>query len=273
VSGESFGVGEQRRRRRNALIIALLMLGPLGWLTARELQLWREKNEARLSPSQRAELEELLDAREALAQASIVRWNASYPSVEARVGGEPCPVTLTPPAQLSAGAYVKYATHDASFGAWSLCILREGRDPCARTYQTPATVTKLRARLAEADVYSWDLDEAKAAAPQVEPLRVVVVPENEVPAQVESTRGGHLSFVPGTLAGRVLLYSPERGRFICGGTVSVRNSKSVEVEYSHFGDDPAHQEAEAEGRAALERDLEMQLRFALTRVLRLLEQP
>jgi hypothetical protein len=170
---------------------------------------------------------------------------------------------------------VKYATHDQAFGAWSLCILRVGAasTSCARAYHPPLGIAALRARLAQDDVYTWDLDEARAAPPDEEPPSTVVVVDSETPGKVQAAMGGRLSFLPGTLSGHVFLYALEQGRFICGGEVSVRNSKTVDIEYSHFGDDPSSLQAQAEeeGRAALERDLEVQLRFAVPGSLRQLQ--
>lgn len=270
----SFERDERRRRRRTAWVIAAVVLGPLGWIALRELQVWRDKRAARLTD--KTELSALLDRREALGEDRVARWNAAAQReafAGLTVAGTDCPVKLTPPSQFSAGAYVKYATHDEAFGAWSLCILRVGAASasCARTYQTTPAITALRARLSEGDVYTWDLDEARAAPPAEEAPSTVVVVDSESPASVQSGTVGRPSFLPGTLSGHVFLYALEQGRFICGGELSVRNSKKVDIEYSHFGDAPSSLQAEEEGRAALERDLEVQLRFAVPGSLRQLQ--
>ena len=270
-----FRLQERRRQRRLALVIAVLVLVPLGLLAAREVQVGFAKRDALLSPARRAELKELLDRREVLGQQRVARWNEA--SRRELLAGSTlatlaCPLSLKPPSQFSAGAYVKFATHDENFGAWSLCILRS-EGSCATVYRAPADLTMLRARLADGELYSWDLEEAKAAPADPDPPRAVVVVDSEVPPTIQSSLVGRFSFVPGSLSGHAFLFAPELGRFICGGQVSVRNSKSVEIEYSHFGDDPAQQQAQAEeeGRAALARDLEVHLRFALPEGLRRLE--
>lgn len=277
---KSFHVDERRHRRRSALAIAILVLGPAGWITVREVQVRRAKQQAQLTPAQAARLTEVLDGREALSRENVARWNAvaRRAVVTGLTSGDgDCPVKLTPPSRFSGGAYVKYATHDAAFGGWSLCILRADStaDACDLKYLTPPELSELRARVAWGDVYTWDLDEAKAAPPREEQLRTLVAVDTELPARVHSAVAGRLSFVPGALSAHAYLYSPAHGRFICAGTVSVRNSKTVDIEYSHFGEDPSSQQAQAveEGRVALERDLEVQLRFALPGALRALQPP
>ncbi len=270
-----FPAQERRRRGRIAGVLAVLVLGPVGLVGAREVQLAMAKRDAKLTAAQSAELSQLLAQREAAAEQSVARWNqASAPEALAALvpAQAECPLALQPPSQFSAGAYVKFATHDEHFGAWSLCLLRPGapRATCERKYQAPAELTQLRERLAAGDVYAWDLDDAKAAPPPTDPPHAVVVVDEEAPGKIESALVGKLSFIPGTLSGHAFLYAPEQGRFICAGTVSVANSKAVEIEYSHFGDDPSQlqAQAEAEGHAALERDLEVHLRFALPHALR-----
>jgi hypothetical protein len=268
---ESFEIAERQRLRRMAVIIGALVAIPLLGFTGYELKVRSERNAARLSAAELAAFSAKLDQREAAAKEEIAKWNeASKPeALNGLVRSlTACPVTLKPPEQFSAGAYVKYATHDSNFGTWQLCVLRAGGS-CARKYEAPKELTALRERIAEGDLYKWD-EEPK---PPEEPLRAVVVIDAELPANVQATQGGHFSFSPGTVTGHAYLYSPELKRFICGGAVQARNSKSVEIEYNHFGDDPANQQqmAAAEGHAALERDLEVQLRFAVPPGLKQLE--
>jgi hypothetical protein len=81
---------------------------------------------------------------------------------------------------------------------------------------------------------------------------------------------GKVNFTPGTLAGRIFAFDPVAGRIVCAGEVAVKNSKTVDIEYAHFDDGPEEQKkmAEAETRVALERDLEMHLRYAAQKTLR-----
>ena len=141
-----------------------------------------------------------------------------------------------------------------------------------RTYQPPEDLAPLRQRLADDDAYTWDL---KLDPVQPEPEAVLVVIESEVRPEVHSPAVGRVSFTPGSLAGLSFLYAPEPGHFICGGAVTVRNSKNVDIEVSHFGESPSQQQSQAEyeTRVALERDLELHLRFATTKALHALQSP
>lgn len=269
-----FERARRRRQRRLAFVIAALVLGPLGWLVFSEMQVASTRREARLTAAQKAELSALLDRREAIAQERVAHWNeAVQRTALARLalGAAECPLRLEPPSQLSAAAYVKYATHDDAFGTWSLCILREATDApsCGRTYAVPPELASLRTRLQGDDIYSWDLEKVKSAPPDEELAGIVVVIRSEVRPVVHSPSVGRVSFVPGTLAGRSFLYAPEHGRIICGGDVAVRNSKNVDIEYSHFGEAASAQmsQAEYETGKALERDLEVHLRFAAPRAM------
>jgi hypothetical protein len=272
-----FARAHRRRQLRLALVIGILVGVPAAWLIVTELQVATAKRAARLDPAQKAQLAALLDQREAVAKDRIAKWNAAIqPDALAALtpGTAECPLVLVPPTQVSAAMYVKHATHDPAFGAWQLCILRSAPDapPCARSYVVAPNLATLRTRLAGDDVYSWDLEETKAAPPDVELPAILVLPTTEVRPEAHSGAVGRVSFTPGTLVGRSFLFDPAQGRFICGGDVSVRNSKTVDIEFSTFGEAAAAQKstAEYETRAALERDLEVHLRFAAPKAMRLL---
>lgn len=270
-----FERAHRRRRRQLAVVIGLLVLVPLSWLVVIEVRAALAKRAARLTADQKAELAAMLDLREALAQQRVLRWNEVVKRealAALKLGTGDCPLKIKPPSQASAAAYVKYATHDQAFETWTLCILRPAADApsCARTYAIDPEVALLRSRLVDDDVYAWDLDQVKSALPVIEPPAVVVVVEAEVRPVVQSPSTGQVSFSPGTLTGRSFLYAPEQGRFVCAGEVSARNSKTVDIEYNHFGEARTAQQSQAEyeTREALGRDLELHLRFASPKALR-----
>ena len=261
-------------------MVAAIVLVPLAWLIRHEVQAASAKRDARLTADQKAELLALLDHRDALARERVERWNAAMRREALAAlspGADPCPVTLKPPSQSAAAEYSKLATHSPEFGAWSLCILRAADDAkaCARTVAADPARSALRERISQDEVYSWDLEQARAAAPPEEPPAVVVIVASEIRPTVHSPTVGRVTFLPGTLAGRSFLYTPEQGLFSCAGDVSVRNSKNVDIEVSHFGEDSSAQQstAEHETRVALERDLELHLRFATPPALRRLQNP
>ena len=268
----------RRRRLRLALVLAVAVFGPLIWLVVVQAQVVSARREARLGAAQKAELAALLDQRETRGRESVEHWNLAMrrDAVSALIAGtEPCPVKVVPPPPVSAGAYVKFATHDAAFGKWPLCILRPADDApsCARTWVPDPELAPLRARIAEDDVYTWDLEQAKSAPPADDPPSVVVIVSNEVRPTVHSPAAGRVSFVPGTMSGRMFLYTPEQQRFICAGDTTVKNSKTIDIEVSGFGEAASAQQkqAEYETQVALERDLEVLLRYAAPRVLRLVQ--
>ena len=269
---------ERRRQRRLALVLGALVLVPLGFLVVSDLRLALEKREARLTPGQRTELGRLLDARAALAQGRVEAWNAAIrqEGLAALTSTDaPCPVSLAPPRPVSAATYVKLGHRDSEFGDWSLCLLRPTERPevCAQTYAPPDDEVKLRARLDEGDVYTWDLEAAKSAPPPAAPPRVLLLVEAETPYTLREPTVGQLSFVPGTLSGRALLFVPAEGRFVCGATVSAQNSRSVESEFDTLGGKPSQAQTEEAARAALRRDLEVRVRMALPAAWRLLAAP
>lgn len=273
-----FERGHRRRQRLIGLGIALAVLGPASWVAFDRYEATAEKTAARLTADQKAELVKALDGFEARARDGIAAWNQALSRdalAKAVIGELRCAVTVTPPPQMSAAAYVKYGTHDVAFGNWTLCILRPSAEPasCARTPAVDPDVTAIRARLAEDDVYTWDLDRAKATLLRPEPAAVLVVVDNEVKPEIHSEVVGRVTFAPGTLAGKALLF--DAGRFVCGAAVSVRNTRTVDIEYPHFDEGPEEQRkmAETETRAALERDLEMHLRYATAKGLRQLQPP
>ncbi len=274
-----FTRAQRLRQRRLALVMGAVVLVPLAWLIVHEVQAASARRAARLSTAQKTELAALLDQREAVARERVEHWNAAIQRDALAAftpGTDACPLTLTPPSQASAAEYVKYATHSPAFGAWSLCILRAADDAttCTRTLAVDPTRIALRARSSEDDVYVWDLEQERAAATEEAPAVLVIVGA-EVRPTVHSPAVGRVSFAPGTLSGRSYLYAPEQGHFICAGDVSARNSKNVDIEVSHFGETPSAQQntAEHETRLALERDLELHLRFATPPALRKLAAP
>jgi hypothetical protein len=259
---------EQQRRRRLAMILGALVLAPVLFIVGSDLRLAMQKRAARLSVAQRAELVSLLDAREAAARQRIDAFNAAArPEVlKALSAAEaPCPVTLPAPTPVSAGTYVKLGSRDSAFGDWSLCLLRpEGKpEACAQTFTPAGDDVKLRARAAEDDVYSWDLEAVKAAPPQIDPARVVVLVETETPFKIREALAGKLSYVPAAISGRAFLFQPAEGRFLCAASVSAQNSKNVETEFDTLGGKPSQLDTEEQARAALQRDLEARIRLAL----------
>lgn len=272
----AFLLAERRRRRRLALIIAALVLVPVGFLVASDLRLMLLRREALLGAEQRSELTRLLDAREAAARARVERWNAASQRealAALTFADAPCPLSLPAPTPVSAATYVKFGTRDSAFGAWPLCILRPDArsEACAQAYAAPEEVVELRARLREGDVYTWDLEAAQSAAPPEEPSRVVLLVETEMPFKLREAIVGRLSFVPGALAGRAFLFVPAEGRFVCGAAVSAQNSQKVETEFDELGGKPSRLRTDEEARAALQRDLEVRVRLALPPAWRKLE--
>lgn len=265
---EDIFLAERKRRTRLAVGIAVLVLVPVGFFVVSDVRLILAKNEARLNEAQRAELARLLDARQRQAQARVEQWNvaAQREVVAALALGEaPCPVSLATPTPLSAAAYVKFGTRDSVFGDWALCFLRpEAKaDACAQTWAATEDEAKLRGRLEAYEVFTWDLEAAKAAAPVSEPARVLVLVETETPFKIREALVGKLSYVPAQLGGRAFLWIPAEGRFVCGAAVTAQNSKSVETEWDDLGK-PSQQRTEEEARAALRRDLEVRVRLALS---------
>lgn len=272
----AFVLAERRRRRRLALVVSAAVLMPLGFLVVSDLLLMLERRAALLTAEQRAELLRLLDAREAGARQRAEQWNAASRR-EALAGlsfaGAPCPLSPPAPTPVSAATWVKFGTRDSAFGAWSLCFLRPdaASDACAQPYAAPEDEVKLRARLAAGEVYTWDLEAAKAAPPLDEPPRVVLVVETEMPFKLKEAIVGQLSFVPGALAGRAFLFAPSEGRFVCGASVAAQSSQKVETEFDELGGKPSRVRTDEEARAALRRDLEVRVRLALPPLWRKLE--
>lgn len=268
---DAFLRDHRRRRRWLALLLTVGVLVPLTWLVVVQLQASSARRAARLTAEQKAALSASLDHREAVLRGRVETWNRAVAKdtlAALKPGTDECPITLPPPSQGSAAAYAKFATHDAAFGSWSMCLLRSGVD-CARAYKATSELEQLRTRIAADDVYAWDLEQ-----PAVEPESpaVLFVVETEVRPVARSPAAGRVSFTPGSIAGRGFVYSPELGRFVCSGEISVRNSKNVDIEVSAFGESATEQQrtAEYEARVALERDLDLHLRYSVQKAMRLL---
>jgi hypothetical protein len=272
----AFLAAERQRRRRLGLIIAAVLLVPLGYLVVSDVRLMLARREAKLGPEQRSELTRLLDARESLGRERVERWNAAAQRealASLTFADAPCPLSVPAPTPVSAATYVKHGTRDSAFGSWPLCILRPEAKAgaCAQTFVASAEDATLRARLEEGDVYTWDLETVKNAPPVVEPPRVLVLVETEQPSRLKESIVGRLSFVPGALAGRAFLFVPADGRFVCGAAVSAQNSQKVETEFDDLGGKPSRLRTDEEARAALDRDLEVRVRLALPPAWRKLE--
>jgi hypothetical protein len=257
---------ERKRRNRLALILGAVVLVPVLYVVGSDLRLAMQRREAKLTAAQRAELTQLLDAREAAAKQRVEQWKAAARAevlAALQVGEGECPHTLTAPTPVSAATYVKLGVRDSVFGAWSVCLLRPEQkvDLCALKHAPLEEDVKLRARLAEGDVYTWDLDAAKKAPPPVDPPRVVVLVETETPFKLREAIVGRLSYVPAALAGRAFLFLPAEGRVVCSAPVSAQNSKNVEAEFDTLGGKPSQLETEEQARGALQRDLEVRIRL------------
>lgn len=254
-----------------------MVLAPLGWVAISDLRLYLARREARLTAAQKAELGALLDAREALGRRQVEAWNraSGRAALERLVLTDAgCPEAPAPPAPASAADYVRLGSRDSKFGDWSLCVLRPdaGEGACAAAYTVTPQLARVGGLLAEDDAHTWDLEELQAAAAPEPPPRAVVVVHQESPPKLRSAVVGQLSYNPGTLSGRAYLYLPRAERFVCGGEVSAHSSARVEAEFDDFGGKATAARKEEEGRAALQRDLEVRLRLAIPEGLRRLEE-
>jgi hypothetical protein len=73
------------------------------------------------------------------------------------------------------------------------------------------------------------------------------------------------SYLPGTVTGNAYLYSFRDRRIVCATALEVRSSVGIEVRYQYMQDNVADEMTKKDraGQATLDRDLEVQLRYAI----------
>ncbi|MFO0577365.1 MAG: hypothetical protein U1A78_25445 [Polyangia bacterium] len=269
-----------RRRRRTTRAVSLGVLGlallPFAWYALQLVLRSREEAAARaaaqLTTEERTEAEQLLaQAERALKEADAEFGARMTPEALAQIkldeDGSECPYRLVPPTLEAAHSYVLYGSIDMNYFGSLSYTLREPGEPIGES-STVAVRRYLLQRIGEA------LRSGRAEKPQLRELRelasvrgtsIVVLVENRVPAAASSSAGLGVSYTAGRLTGRAYLYSFAQKRIACAGLIEAVNSPKLDIRFSYTKgnvfDKSSKQQQSAE--AALERDMEVQIRRAL----------
>lgn len=253
-----------------------LAILPFAWYALQLVLRSREEAAARaaaqLSAEERTEAEQLVgQAERALREADAEFSAGMSPEALARIkldeGDAECPYRLAPPTLEAARSYVQYGSIDMNYFGSLSYMLRQPGEPigesstvAVRRYQLQRIGEALRAGRAE----KHDLRALRELG-TVRGTSIVVLVESQVPALVSSAIGPGVSYTAGRLAGRAYLYSFAQKRVACAGFIEAVNSPQLDIRFSYMKDNFLDKSSKQEqsAKAALERDLEVQIRRAL----------
>jgi hypothetical protein len=266
----------QRRRSRVIIVGFLCLLGigpfvPIGW---QYYQRWKEDQANKLTAAEAQELRGYLDRMSRERESCDQAWQSARDQIDSlKVSEAPCNASLMAPTSEAAKSYVEYGSIDGNyFGSWSLRLIRKEpigeSSACAFSdWEAKQTRERLDRGDADKDTLAW----ARRAV--VRPGRgyqvVVLVSDESKPMKTGN------SFIPGRISGRAFVYSDELRRFVCGGPVEAMSSPNVNIRYSYMKDNFMDQEykSASAGQAALGRDLEVQVRRAVSEQLHSISNP
>lgn len=246
-------------------LVALAPLAAMGW---RGYQSHRAREAAAraqlLDDRGTAELRELADALEQRTAAGEASWKTAmsptaFSALDA--GTTPCPRRLAAPTRDAADSYVKYASIDGNyFGGWGYRVVRPGQPVTSGELAGAHTlIDHARAAIADGSGTRRLLAEVRSGLGGFE---VVVVEE---PGSVKPVAIGD-SFTGGTFVGHAYLYDHARRAIACVAEVNAKSSDSVSIRWSEIS--PVDGNRERAAQAALGRDLEVQIRGAISAGLR-----
>jgi hypothetical protein len=258
----------QRRRSRVIIVAFLCVLGigplvPIGW---QYYQRWKEAQAEKLTPDEAKELRRYLDRMSQERESCDKAWQEATGGIDSlKIAEGPCEASLMAPTPEAAKSYVEYGSIDGNyFGSWSLHLVRGGApigesSSCAFSeWEAKQTRERLDRGDADKDTLAWA---RRAVLRPGRGYQVVVL----VASESKPMKTGD-SFIPGAISGRAFVYSDELRRFVCGGPIDAMSSPNVNIRYTYMKDnflDKDYKAASA-GQAALARDLEVQVRRAIS---------
>jgi len=269
----------KRRLRIGAMVgvLALAVTGPFMYIGYKSFQEGRARK-ARLDADKLTEQEEhelkgsIDDARASLS-ARDEKW-ADVMAVGALRGLEPgdyrCPTAPMAPTRTAGDAYSQYGSIDLNYFGNAGYKVREredgpGSDPEAASVRAHLDRLAKDLKAARKDDLAF-VRAVRAGTHFTGKRSVVVIAEDHHAATVVGT-GVNLTYAGGTLSGRAYQYDHGKQAIVCVGDIDVRNSSTVDIHYMGrgYGDDFAQRSALEH---ALERDLELEVRRALSAELR-----
>ena len=265
---DAFARATRRSRRIKLLLLALLIASPFLYVI-KHIRDQRARSEARaeairrenaMTPDEQARLGETIkQMRVTLAtdQARYAEVMTHAQLAALQPSDARCSVRLRPPEGSSAKSYVEHGSIDTYyFGDLTYTVIGPN-DPVPplslATYVLDETEQAIKRGEATRDMAS------RVSTVRRSPHRVLVVGETQAPVMTGD------SYLPGRVHGRVFVYSLDQGRVVCTGELDAQNSPAVDIRYTAMrgnalDENRAMNEA---GTAVLQRDLEVQTRFAI----------
>ncbi len=165
---------------------------------------------------------------------------------------------------------MEHASIDGNyFGSWSLRRVRSGESlgECSSCAFSDLAIARLRKQLTEGLADKAALRTAQNLNhPQSSYVVLLLVAAEQPPVSQQQT------FIAGQIAGRAYLYAERQHRFVCAGDLEATNSPTVKTRFRHMKNNILDEQSKSASAAAasLQRDLEVQLRTAVTHSLRAL---
>ena len=270
----------RNRKRLLYLFVAGLLLVALYPVYSTVWRHYQHAQRQKLTSSEREDLERFLSALEGRAREDDQRWRQAVTRAaldNALPSEDPCPVRLSAPTLEAAESYVKHGSIDGNYyGNWSIRYLREGAEPgpCGDCRWLEQSVERVRQKVAAGEAKREDLSWARRRAESTRrsPPEVFLLVDHEEKGFVTAGMG-EATFTPSLLVGRAVVYGPDDGQFLCAADVRAQSSKDIPIYYRYFAENPLDQsfQASAAAQGALVRDLEVQVRRAISQNLRSLE--
>jgi hypothetical protein len=230
-----------------------------------------------------------LDAREAKelagllarADAALVEREAAFeratsPAALATAGtggGGRCPWSPSAPSYTAADSYVKYGSIDMNYfgsAAYEVVSPAGAAPKASHLAHVRTTIDSARASLAAKTATKRQLADVARIADGTTfatAREILLVVDRKVEPHVVGALAGDVTYDGGELSGRAYLYRHATKRIACAGEIDAENSKTVDIRYmttvirgTALPDDFAKRQAT---KAALERDLEVQIRNKL----------
>lgn len=267
---------EHRRKIGMRIFLTALVVIPLVWMLSPWVRRFQKKRDAQLTEVEKKQYADALDALEKVLREEDAAWKAvaKRELLEAMSFEDDDCIFELPAPQMGAGdSYVKHGSIDGNyFGRWSLCRVGKNEDVarCGGNSWELSRLAEERTQLEAGERDKRDLARVERQLRRRErDQTVVLLVEEQSEPFASSGLAGDFSFTPGSISGRAYLHVDGEG-FVCGGLVAARNSGEIDVTFSYMRDNflDENQKGQQAVKGALLRDLEVQLRVAVSQGLR-----